>query len=405
MERLLYKRIFLIAVVLVLTMPLFLTCLKNLAHNFLTKQILNEPELAGVTTPITNPGWKLRTILDGSWESYAEQHFANELVFRKTFTRVYNQFLWSVFGSVSLPGVVVGKNHSLFEKVYIDQYFSEADDAKITKLKDQVALLSKLHQALKKRGIPMFLWITPSKAIYYPQLFPSAYTRYLSMKQKGEYKQADYEVFAKLLNGSNVPAYSGDITLQDLEKQGQPVFVPSGIHWTSYPMAKWINGFQDILGKQLGKNLGKLEATINDSSEYALGIDSDLLLLANTFSLSPYYSTSYMSFTSKPGEITPNLFICGGSFNTRILESIYSSKFNTSQTYIWGDDTEWSWYNNEVRGMPEFFQTWVPESAKTNDFASILKKDAIVIEINQSMNNEAQLQFAQNLLSYMDGGK
>jgi len=182
MKRLLYKKIFLFAIVFVSTMPLFFTCIKNLVNNFLEKQILNETELTGVTIPIVSPGLTIKTILDGHWESYMEQHFANELVFRKTFTRVYNQFLWSVFGSVDLPGVVVGKNNSLFERVYIDQYFSEADETTITQLKDDVALLSKLHSALEKKEIPMFVWITPTKAIYYPQQFPSAYNRYLPMK-------------------------------------------------------------------------------------------------------------------------------------------------------------------------------------------------------------------------------
>lgn len=405
MKHLLYKKIFLFAIVFVSTMPLFFTCIKKLTNNLLEKQILSEPELTGVTIPITSPGRTIKTILDGHWESYIEQHFANKLVFRKTSTRLYNQFLWSVFGSVDLPGVVVGKNNSLFEKVYIDQYFSEANEITITQLKDDVTLLSKLHSALEKEGIPMFVWITPTKAIYYPQQFPSAYNRYLSIKQRGEYKQANYEVFVKLLSESNVSVYSGDKILKDLVKQGQPVFIPSGIHWTSYPMADWINGFQDILGKQLGKKLGKLEATINDSNKYAFGIDSDLLSLANTFSLSPYYSSSYISFTSTVGEVAPNLFICGGSFNTRILQSIYSPDFNKSLSYIWGDDTEWSWYNSEVRGMPEFLQNWVVASAKTDNYDSILKKDAIVIEINQSMNNTTQLLFAQNLLDHINGGK
>lgn len=193
--------------------------------------------------------------------------------------------------------------------------------------------------------------------------------------------------------------------LQDLVRQGRPVFVPSGIHWTSYPVADWVNGFQDILGKELGKKLGKLEAKINDSNKYAFGIDSDLLSLANTFSLFPYYSSNYISFTSTAGEVAPNLFICGGSFNTRIFQSIYSPNFNTSPSYIWGDDTEWSWYNSEVRGMPEFLQNWVVASTKTDNYASILKKDAIIIEINQSMNYTAQLLFAQNLLNYINGGK
>jgi len=394
---------FLFSIVFVLTIPLFFTCLKSSAQKYLGKQILNEPELTGVTVPITSPGRTIKTILDGSWESYIEQHFANELVFRKTFTRVYNQFLWSVFGSVDLTDVVVGENHSLFEREYINQYFSEADETTTTQIKDDVALLSKLHSALGKKGIPMIVWITPSKAVYYPQQISSAFNRYLSMKQNGEYKQADYEVFAKLLGESDVPVYSGDKMLQDLVKQGQPVFVPSGIHWTSYPMAEWINGFQDILGKQLGKKLGKLEITVNDSSMYALGIDSDLLSIANTFSLSPYYDSDYIRFTSTNGEATPNLFICGGSFITRLLQSIYSPDFNTSASYIWGDGTEWSWYNSEVRGMPGFFQTWVPVSAKTDDYSSILKKDAIIIEINQSMNDTAQLLFAQNLLNYIDG--
>lgn len=406
MERLLYKKIFLFAIIFVTTTPFFFTCIKSLGHNVFGTQILNEPELAGVTVPITSPGWTIKTILGGTWESYIEQHFANKLVFRKTSTRVYNQFLWSIFGSMSLPDVVVGKNNSLFERLYIDQYFSEADETTISRLKDDVALLSKLHSALEKRGIPMFVWITPNKAIYYPQQFPSAYNRYLSMKQKGKYKQANYEVFTKLLGESDVPVYSGDKMLQDLAKQGQPVFVPSGIHWTSYTMAEWINGFQDILSKQLGKKLGKLEATINDSSKYALGIDSDLLSLANTFSLSPYYSSDYIHFTSTTGEVAPNLFICGGSFNTRLLQSIYSPDFNTSPSYIWGDDTEWSWYNSEVRGMPEYFHTWVTVSAKTDDYASILKKDVIVVEVNQSMKEYAHmLLFTQNLLDYLGGGK
>jgi hypothetical protein len=405
MKHHLFKKIFLFSIVFVLTIPLFVTCLKSSALRFLGKQILNEPELVGVTVPIKSPGRTIKTILDGSWESYIEQHFANELIFRKTSTRVYNQFLWSVFGSVDLPGVVVGKNHSLFEREYIYQYFSEANETTITQFKDDVTLLSKLHSALEKRGIPMFVWITPSKAVYYPQQFPSAYNRYLSMKQNGKYEQADYEVFTKLLGESDVPFYSGDKVLQDLVKQGQPVFVPSGIHWTSYPMAEWINGFQDILGKQLGKKLGKLEATVNDTNKYALGIDSDLLLLANTFSVSPYYDSIYIHFTSENGEVAPNLFICGGSFNTRILQSIYAPDFNTSTSYIWGNGTEWSWYDSEVRGMPGFFQTWEPVSANTDDYASILKKDAIVIEINQSMNKAAQLQFAQNLLNYMNEGK
>jgi hypothetical protein len=156
------------------------------------------------------------------------------------------------------------------------------------------------------------------------------------MKQSGKYNQANYEIFAKLLDESDVPIYSGDKILQNLVKQGQPVFVPSGIHWTSYSMAEWINGFQDILGKQFGKKLGKLEATINDRSKYAFGVDSDLLSLANTFSLSPYYSSDYISFTSTIGEAAPNLFICGGSFNTRILQSIYSPSFNKSPLYIYG---------------------------------------------------------------------
>ena len=387
---------------LVITLPLVLT-MANLCFNMVRHtNLINEPELSGVSVVPDKPQLSMQTLCSGTFQSGFEDFFADRLVLRKTMTRAYNQILYTVFHATDNSTILVGQDDVLFEKVYATAYITELSPDSILALSEQIGKLERLNTLLNERGIPLVVRISPSKAEHYSDFLPNSYSRFVKMKQAGEYGPNWYQAFSSEIQKTDIPVYDCYELFEQMKADGEVVFAKGGTHWSLAPMAEYINGLNAFMEPLLNRKLGRM---IEDSKEVVIGEmglldDSDIWNLCwNTFYAKPNYPSPHISYHTVAGEAPLRVFTVGQSFTTVLLGAIYGT-----QPPLW-DETYFSWYDARVIQYPSDVPWGTQISEQTDDFAQYLQMDVILIDFLESGDGACQFEFVDHILQYLEGNE
>jgi len=400
-----FRELFCFAIAIIVVTPLMLSVINFSSGRLLGKKI-NEPELSGVSTIPPRPVISANALLSGQFQSDFEAYFTYYLPLRKTYTRTYNQVLYSLFRSTDQAGFLVGRSNYIYESAYPDAYLTEVPPGAIPELTKKINELAELNHLLKERGIVLVVRISPSKAQHYPEYLPSGYGRFVEMKQKGQYGLNWYEVFKQEVAKTEIPVYDRYDLFEQMKRDSHIVFTKGGTHWSKYPLAEYINGLNEYIEGQLGKKLGRITVTSAEEKFGQMGIpaDRDIWDICwNALSAEPDYLSPNISFGTIPGEFKPRVFTIGQSFTTVILDPIY----NNMENPIWSE-TLFSWYNSYILRYPNTANLpWGERIAeKTNEYEKYLNMDVIMIEFLESSAHPpaTQFTFVSNLLDYLKKG-
>jgi hypothetical protein len=363
---------------------------------------LNEPELNGVNEVPAKPDISLTTLVSGQFQTDFENYWKYKLATRKINTSLYNQLLYSLFGSTDSSTILVGQDKYLFEKAYPSAYLTEVASWQVPALTEKIDDLVELNQLLKQRGVVLAVRISPTKAEHYPEYLPTGYNRFVGMKQNGEYGPNWYDVFMDEIKKTDIPVYDRYDLIEEMKRGGDIVFTKGGTHWSLAPMAEYINGFNSLLEELLNKKLGRLIVTSEENIDGQMGIpdDRDLWNICwNAMFAEPDYPSPNITLDTIPGDFRPNVLNVGQSFSTILLYAIY---FNIENP-VW-NETLFSWYNGRVLRYPNHGLPWGEHIAdRTGDFEYYLDMDVIVIEFleNTTYPGAVQFEFVNNILNYL----
>jgi hypothetical protein len=345
-------------------------------------------------------------ILNTKYQSEYSKYFAYTLPMRPTLTRVYNMILMGTFQSTDNTGYMIGKDGSIFNPHFASGYISETDESSETVIDSSVRQLQTLQQLLNERGIAFLVITTPGKANYYPDYLPSAYSRYVEMKQSGIYAQNGFDVFRQKLSDYGVNMFGlPDSYYLNMRQTGKLPFVNGGIHWTLSCMETYINGLNDKISQLIGKPVGHIHEQTN---EIITGIgypeDSDVYQVQNAF-FKINYQSPLITFISETSDYAPTVYICGGSFVTSPL--LYTL-FGITVTNNF-DDSVWNtaYFNSYNQNLNQYTpHTNQQIESNTCDLSYVLQSDVVIIEFNQGTleqmrNDHANLEFVRSLTQYL----
>jgi hypothetical protein len=364
--------------------------------------------LNGASIEPERPKVSIRSLFDGSFQTAFEKYFGYKLVGRATMTRIYNQIIFSIFNSTDTY-IQIGKEGYLFEPWYPIGYLTEPDTKAIDDLEDKIRLLANLQSTLNNLGKTSLVIITPSKASLYSEYLPSAYRPYVDIKARGGYSPNFYELFNLYAKEMGVLFFDAHKLLLEQKEEGKDIFVKGGTHWTASAVVPYFNQLTTVLNEKLQYPIGTIK-TIKETPVWSepFMADGDLETVLNLFPKSlkifPRYQfySPHIETISEPTECCPSVFVVGGSFNWTWLSMVYGKNgwLDNGTRPVFGI-TEFSYYNGFVTQYPENIHI----SETTENFASVLDKDIIIIEFNeQAIFPEApQFRFIENLLEYMQG--
>ena len=299
-----------------------LQCL--LLFQTVTKHFELKP-LTGVTTEVKKPKLTLKTYIDGSYQSDLEAFCRQELGFREWFIRIYNQYLWSCYKKTTNKTIMVGKDDWLFEEVYVRDYYESSmyeytsDTAEMRKIFETEALrLWKVQELLKEHNIHIFVNITPSKDMIFPEYLPEnvSYTRPVGLRAYDFYKKRFDELGIHYID--NVAIFK---ELKD--SVDYQLFTKTGAHWSNIASVYVFDSivrYMETIGNQ---KLNHLEISEKYHAETRKP-DDDLEQLLNLYfpikAPENYYTT--VNVTEDSTIVKPYMTVIGDSYHWNFIFNI-----------------------------------------------------------------------------------
>ena len=257
-------------------------------------------------------------ILNGEYQTQWGEWFSENFPLKKTLTKTFNQWKYSVFNELS-GDWIVGKDHYLFSKSQSSDFCKGSNNFTYQQYDAYASKIAKVQENLIKEGKAFAYLINPVKAQIYYDFLPTQY-QYIGNKYS-EASNSDYKMLVDALKRHNVIYYD---TTEDLkllrETSNYPVFYKTGQHWNVYSCALAMNKFFDFLETEYMLDLPKIK--IDSINENSLDpIDQDIYSLANLWNgyKEEMYFTTNRSYENKSNKC---LFLFGTSFGEEIFTSL-----------------------------------------------------------------------------------
>ena len=272
------------------------------------------PSLTGVTRQAA-PDWSLSGFLEGRLQAAVTARFLEALPIRPFLVRLNNQLAFSLFGEVSVPGIMIGAKGQLVQMDYVNEYCARQSSFAETRANRMIPVLLDIQSFYRSRGAGFLYVITPSKAAHLPEYFidrvdcPS--TALARAKMIPDYAERLRSAGVSILDAA---------TLIHGMKGRYPVelFPQGGIHWNSLAIALASLSMLGAINAQAGS-----EVLPPFAFDYTMGgptwVDRDLAELINLMFAPVAYLTPKLSYKpSSPCDSNPARFIdaavVGGSF-------------------------------------------------------------------------------------------
>jgi len=204
-------------VFVILLLPFVQQCLPFINSGKLYGGFTNAPDV-----PYSWDGW-----FDGSYQAKKSAFCNDNLGFRQDMLRLNNQIDFSLFGKCHSGGAVLGKDHYLFLKPYIDAYYGK-DLCSYDLISDRCAKLKAIQDTFTRMGKSLVIVHAASKVTSYPEYLPEAYAH----DKKGTTNIAVYKRVMDSLGIQQIDADSWFLSMKYSSKE--PLFSKQGIHWTAY---------------------------------------------------------------------------------------------------------------------------------------------------------------------------
>lgn len=208
------KKIILILLVVILTLPLF---------QFFTNIVVVK-KLSGYFKDALNPEFSWSSWFDNSFQNQYDQYFNQKFGFRDDFVRLHNQIDYSLYKKLHANGVIVGKDEYLYEENYIKSYLGDDYIGK-NQIHSTLKTIDSIYQVLKQHQTEMLIILAPGKGYFYPEYIPDE-----MMHERGP---TNYEGYTRELAKSDIPYIDfNDLFLKMKDTSSIVLYPKTGIHWS-----------------------------------------------------------------------------------------------------------------------------------------------------------------------------
>ncbi len=361
--------------------------------------IFNETKLHGIEKKLPEVKFppSVKTLLNESFQKSLTRWIEGSIGFRGAMIRTDNQLNLAIFNEISstygspliVGSGVGGSQASLFEKLYVDE-INNRHQLSSKQISVLVKKIAKLRQEFLKRGVPLFLLLSPSKAIHYEELIPPKFIDSTKTVSTNNYT----ELVAELKKAS-IPYFDGSEFITKLRSNSPyPVFPPGGTHWSEYASCLVVGELSKIFTPLINK--GTLpEAPCSPYVEKPIPspFDRDLSDLINVWNHSRFFAPLlYPTLPSAPmasEHFRPRAAFIGGSFLWTIF--MYFEGYNIYQS------RDMFYYYSTLFHFPGNTSNKI--SAKDFDWAkSLTSYDIVVLEINEANIHRAGAGFIGDAL-------
>ena len=323
--------------------------------------------VAGAFIATPDPKFDFLYWWDGSFQEKKNAYANDNIGFRPDFIRINNQLDYSLFDKLHFSYGLLGPDHCLWDNVYIDSYLGidyigyQKSLALITKLK-------KLQDTLNSLGIPLVMIYAPSKAYYYPELFPA----YLKSKARGP---ANLETFLRLGDSLGVRQLDFNGWLLSLKKKSKEVLYPKqGIHWSVYAAALAADTLTKYIDKIKRVQMPQISWEKINHTTIAQATDDDMSKTLNL--ITPFnaelFSYPELIFKDEEKKTKLNALYIGDSF-------MCQWEFLHVLPHINNKWQCWFYFKTIVNEEYPYDITWGPRVKDRDWIADVKKADYIVM--------------------------
>ena len=323
---------------------------------------------------IGKPRLKVASVLDGSFQRRAEQWYLKRGGLYGYMVRASNELTYRVFGQISSnygSTVLVGKEHHLYQPMYLNSYNKTAVPAHES-LVSRVRAIKKFQDLLTERGIATTLLLSSNFLTLYPELVPAAYRDPSRQTRKNS-----YEIMRPLFDTYGVDYIDGHELLQSMKSEYPfRLFQTTASHWNDVAACRVTQLLTQRLDGQLKQTLPTIacEPVVVESEPRTP--DLDLLEVTNLlFPKRTYLPAPYVELPDSDKELAadqPRMLFVGTSFCFSVL----------SQLRRHGITTEFKHFL--------YYQHWRDSKLRSGQLRSwevdwegdVFKNDVIVIEAN-----------------------
>ncbi|NTW23161.1 MAG: hypothetical protein HGA37_00565 [Lentimicrobium sp.] len=329
-----------------------------------TVPVFKETPLKGAYELPAEPDASVKTWFDGSFQEKYNGFAEYSIGLRPLLVRINNQIAFSVFDTALANGVIVGKNHYLYEINYIKAW-KGWDFVGQKTIDDQVNKTAFVNAKLREAGKTLIILFAPGKASYFPEFIPVKYTR----RASGE--TTNYQAYLKSFSKTGVPLIDfNDWFVKMKDTVSYELYPQCGIHWSAYGVTLALDSLINFIEKD--RNIDMVDFSWNgvDIPDTLRNPDYDIAEGMNLLFKIPHYPMAYprISFGNENGKTKPDVIVVSDSYYWSIFGKGYANR-------IFADNNFW-YYNKEAHN-PEW-----PAPRKTeelNIIDAVGKADVIMI--------------------------
>jgi acetyltransferase AlgX (SGNH hydrolase-like protein) len=368
-----------VTVVLLFIAPLIVTGVRywpvsSKLSRILDRAWVGRPALGGVTVPIPEVSFTWHSVRTGEFQKSVTARFNECFAGREALIRLTGELWFRLFRRPANPSstIIFGRNDSLFERGYLDEYF--ANRRSRAEMEPLVRDLRILQDACRDYGIAFALVLSPTKATIQPEDIPPAWRRSYDPRRR------IYHVITDLFRDYGIE-FVDAVELLSQEKRKNypaPLFPKGAMHWSRRGGLIAANGLQSVLARQhkFAEPIEVIESTITMKPE---GEEGDLAELLNT--------AHHWTFPIEKLKIKPS----SRPENQRITAAMVADSFGWSLLHVLHDSGQFS----EIGFFFHYWRTktlavegggWkkVRAPATPVDFATeIFAADCLILEINE----------------------
>jgi hypothetical protein len=314
------------------------------------------------------PSFTREKWMDGTFQAGFDSYLEDHIGFRNLFVRLNNQIEFSLFSKANAEGVVVGKDHMVFEYDYIRAY-TGGDFIGINTIDKKLGRMKFLQEFLKSQFDIDFIFILePSKARFYHDYIPK---RYL----KDGLSISNYEYISQKVDELGIRHIDLNSYFMQMKDTARYLLYPKyGIHWSEYTMPLIADTLTKTIEQIRNIKLPQYEIEeiiVKDSladSDYDVGKTMNLLWkLPHPEMPYPVFSFEDNNPGTKPMVLAVADSYYWNFFNTRIPKHLFAN--------------EAFWYFN-AKVYPDFYfgEKWVNELDLQSE---IEKQDIILLSVTE----------------------
>ncbi len=246
--------------------------------------------------------------LNGDYQTKVNQQIEDNIGFRNSLVRFYNQWQFSLYNKANAEGVLIGKQNECYEEDYLRAAtgaFYLGEEMWEQKAKQ----LKCLNDTLQKLGKNMMIVIEPGKGTVVPGKFPAKYAHLATGND-------NYHAMLRQFKQNGIPLLDLNEAFRLwADTSAYDLFPKTGTHWSYYGATLAADSLFSRLELLYPAQIGRFTISEITPARELRHPDDDIWLTMNLIADPPLGNVAYpkIRFNEKPAN-APKVLIVGDSF-------------------------------------------------------------------------------------------